>query len=622
MGSKKNGKRRKREKGKARASAAPTAPTASATPAGTSGAAEAPEASASRVIGKRWWERWPGRLEYELERLDALGIPYERDDEAFEKGSLVLRLRPRVNGEEVFLVARFPDFYPYMRFEVEAPELNLDHHQAPFRKNLCLIGGATKNWHTRDTLAGFIRDQLPVALDTGRTHDKTRAEGLEVPQAEPFSVYYPAYQDAAVLIDGGWVIDPSVAAGELVIGVKEDAGEVLRGAVLEVRDTDGRVLVRMDPRVARLYPKPLRCRWVRLDESIREAEAGSFFGKLFSLHASLSNPWWKHIVGGRTDIIGVLFPEEVGWREKGDGWVFGVRLQFKGRKGYSKGDDVYLARAMRAGASDLAARVPELKTLQECKVAVAGLGGIGSPSVLELAKAGVGQLRVLDDDIVEPGTTVRWALGFAAAGVRKAHALRSFIDANYPYTEVVPYVHRIGNVLSDGPSDIEVLDDFLDGADLIYDATAEVGVQHLLSDLATERRLPYVCVSTTAGAWGGLIARVRPGVTPGCWVCLQHALEDETIPPPPADPNGGTQPAGCVSPTFTGAGFDVSELSLAGVRLAVSTLSAGIAGAYPEVEWDVATVSLREGKDRLITPRWETFVLDRHPACSCVTKTA
>jgi molybdopterin/thiamine biosynthesis adenylyltransferase len=611
----KHAKRRKREKGQTRTSAASAA---SAAPARPARPAEAAEAQAGRVGHRKWWDRWPGRLEFELEQLEAAGIPFERDEEAFAAGSVVLRMWPTVGGERVFLIARFPDFYPYVRFEVEAPELDLDHHQAPFRRNLCLIGGDTKNWHTRDTLAGFINGQLPLVLKTGRSGDRAEVDGLEEPQGEPFSVYYTAYQDSTLLIDGGWSIDNTVAAGELVIGVKEDAGEILRGAVLDVKDADGRTLGQLDPALARLYPKTLRCRWVRLDEPIREEDAGIFFGKLFSLHPSLSNPWWKHIVGGRMDVIGVLFPEEVGWRKKGDGWVFGVRLQLRGSKGYGRGDNVYLARAARAGRSDLAARVPELRALRDSKIAVAGLGGLGSPSALEFARAGAKQLRILDRDIVEPGTTVRWALGIPASGVRKADALKEFIDTNYPYTEVVPYVHQIGNVLSDGPSDLEVLDSFLEGVDLVYDATAEVGIQHLLSALAAERGIPYVCVSTTRGAWGGLVARIRPRQTAGCWVCLQYRLEDESIPPPPADPEGGTQPAGCASPTFTGTGFDVSEIALAGVRLAVSTISAGDTGAYPDVDWDVAVVSLREG--RLIAPRWDTFPLNQHPSCSCITK--
>lgn len=614
-----HGKRRKGQKREARSSAAPAPPAASA---GAAGPLEAAQAQAGRVAYQKWWERWPGRLEYELERLDALGIPYERDEEVFAEGALVLRLWPTVDGEKIFLVARFPDFYPYTRFEVEAPDLNLPHHQAPFGKNLCLIGLASENWRAADTLADFIRDRLPNVLKAGRSEDKAEASGLEEHQAEPFSVFYSYQQDAMVLIEGGWRIDPEVSAGELVIGIREDANAVLRGAVREVRGEGSRVLARLDPALARLFPKTFRCRWVRLEEPIREEAPDQFWARLRALDPSLSDSTWKNrwtdVKGGRISVAGVLFPEEVGWREKGDGWVFAVRLQVRGQGG----EFVYLARAGRAGRSDLAARVPELSGLGGCKVAVIGLGGVGWPSALELARNGVGQLRVLDSDFVEAATTVRWAFGIPAAGVPKANAIKNFLDANYPYTEVVPYIHRVGGVLGGGRSDLEVLNELLDGADLVYDATAEVGIQSLLSDLAAERRLPYICVSTTQGAWGGLVARVRPGRTAGCWRCLQHALTDETIPPPPAAPENEVQPAGCASPTFTGASFDIEEVALCGVRLAASTLLGADGTAYPEADWDVGVVSLREGKGRLLAPRWDTFPLDRHPSCSCGSRAA
>src|SRR5204863_229389 len=73
-----------------------------------------------------------------------------------------------------------------------------------------------------------------------------------------------------------------------------------------------------------------------------------------------------------------------------------------------------------------------------------------------------------------------------------------------------------------------VLDEVLDGADLVVDATAEWGVHHALADLARERGLPYLCAFATPGYWGGLVARIRPGRTAGCWICLQRALEDGT----------------------------------------------------------------------------------------------
>jgi integrative and conjugative element protein (TIGR02256 family) len=188
---------------------------------------------------------------------------------------------------------------------------------------------------------------------------------------------------------------------------------------------------------------------------------------------------------------------------------------------------------------------------------------------------------------------MRWPLGIAVAGLPKTEVIKNFIAEHYPHTRVMACDYRIGAVRENGVSDLTVLDKLLEGVDLVYDSTAEVGVQHLLSNLAREREIPYVCVSATEGGWGGLIARLRPQQTAGCWLCLQQRLVDGSIPTPPANPKGTFQPLGCANPTFTGSGFDIAQVSLAGVRLAVSTLVASEASGYPGSDCDVIVLSFR-----------------------------
>src|SRR5215212_8762383 len=118
------GKRRKGQKRKAGKTAAP-APSA--------GAAEPAEASQGSAGGSSltpWWQKTePSRLEDELSRLRAAGIEYEIDERAREKGLIKLNLRSvRVDGRDLNLVALFPDVYPYTRFEIRAPDLELDYH--------------------------------------------------------------------------------------------------------------------------------------------------------------------------------------------------------------------------------------------------------------------------------------------------------------------------------------------------------------------------------------------------------------------------------------------------------------------------------------------------------------
>ena len=89
---------------------------------------------------------------------------------------------------------------------------------------------------------------------------------------------------------------------------------------------------------------------------------------------------------------------------------------------------------------------------------------------------------------------------------------------------------------------------------------------------------------------------------------------DGSIPTPPLDRSGRVQPAGCASPTFTGAGFDLGQVALGAVRLTVQTLSSRT-GLYPAADYDVMVCSLREADGRVIAPRWGTFALRRHPSC-------
>jgi hypothetical protein len=53
------------------------------------------------------------------------------------------------------------------------------------------------------------------------------------------------------------------------------------------------------------------------------------------------------------------------------------------------------------------------------------------------------------------------------------------------------------------------------------------------------------------------------------------------------------------------------------VRFVVGTLSGMIEGAYPDVDWDVGVIALRDQNGRPILPRCETLALPRHAKCGC-----
>jgi len=564
---------------------------------------------------KPWWERFPGRLEYEFEGLREIGVEFQQDEIAFRNGRLELDLRAVLDEKEIKLHARFPDLYPYFRFELFAPELTLPHHQNPFLKNLCLIGSATEKWHTGDTLAAFIRDRLPVVLRTGAAQTSSEVIGLEEVQAEPITAYYRYGADSIILVESSWVIDPAVSRGRFLLGIESHSTPVIRGAIQEILDDRDKSVAQESRPLSRLYKGSLRGRWVRIAKPVFEEDAARFLEVVSREHPDLRNPRWHWFGDYGIDVVGVLFPEEAAWRKTGQGWLFVVRVA-QNRRGFRPGHfwKAYFARPAPVGADDMFTRVPELGPLRGKKIALVGLGCVGAPSALEFARSGLGRLNIMDGDIVEPGTTVRWPVGIRAAGRSKAKVLEEVIRSDYPYTDVASWHHRLGSALGDQEPDLKVLNDFLTDADLIFDASAELGVTHVLADFAREQAVPFVSISSTPGGWGGRATRIVPSRTKGCWMCLQHAVLDGRIPAPPFSPVEPVQPTGCTAPTFTGASFDVQEISLAGVRLAISTLCAGDASAYPDVDWDVAVLTIRD-QVGLKTPSWKTYTLERHPQC-------
>jgi len=559
----------------------------------------------------RWWERWPGRLQKEFDALDAAGIRYKRDETVWEKGALVLHLWREIDGTDQELVAVYPDTFPYTRFEIMAPGLHLRRHQNPFQKILCLIGRGTINWHEPDTIAQHVVERIPLVLQAAEAPDDAGADVVEEPQGEPFSDYYP-YLSETIMLRSSSCTTGTRVSGKLRIRVPKELGRELRGSIARIMDEDGKTIWRDDGLLNHMFPGEIKGRWVRVAAPIQEMKHRDFFTSLAAQYPALKQPNWQTRNGWKLDVIGVVFPEEVRWHEYADGWVFLVtatNMKDPGRRSTEQ----YFVRA--AHIDNGAARVPELASLAQRRVAVVGVGALGATSALEFARAGIGELRLLDGDIAEPEIAVRWPFGIPAAGFPKVYVIKDFLRKHYPTVKVSAHCHRLGG-MPGMASDRDELAILLDGVDLIYDATAEVGIQHLLADLAHEARIPYICISATAGAWGGMLLRIRPGKTEGCWVCSQHAFTTGDLPLPPADPNGNVQPTGCADPTFTGTNFDLGPIAFGGVRLAVGTITTG-EKAYPDVPWDVAIIAMRTPKGEPTAPTWRTFPLSRHQNCTC-----
>ena len=86
--------------------------------------------------------------------------------------------------------------------------------------------------------------------------------------------------------------------------------------------------------------------------------------------------------------------------------------------------------------------------LAAARVLVIGLGGLGSPSAMYLASAGIGQLVLVDYDNVDLSNLQRQIIhGTSTVGVSKCEsAKRRIIDIN-PHVNVRVYEEELGNAL-------------------------------------------------------------------------------------------------------------------------------------------------------------------------------
>ncbi|WP_244834912.1 sulfur carrier protein ThiS adenylyltransferase ThiF [Clostridium sp. BJN0001] len=76
------------------------------------------------------------------------------------------------------------------------------------------------------------------------------------------------------------------------------------------------------------------------------------------------------------------------------------------------------------------------EALKKAKVAIAGLGGLGSTCAISLARIGVGYLKIIDFDVVEPSNLNRQQYFIKDIGMKKCMALKNILHDINPFIKV------------------------------------------------------------------------------------------------------------------------------------------------------------------------------------------
>ena len=150
---------------------------------------------------------------------------------------------------------------------------------------------------------------------------------------------------------------------------------------------------------------------------------------------------------------------------------------------------------------------------------VGGCGAIGAATANLLVRAGVGRIRLVDRDFVEPSnlqrqtlfdeSDAREALPKAVAAERKLRAINSSVSVEGLVADINP-----GNV-----------EELLNNFELILDGTDNFETRFLINDFAVKSGKPWIYAAAVAGY--GLTMTILPGKT-ACLACLLEGADAVT----------------------------------------------------------------------------------------------
>ena len=158
----------------------------------------------------------------------------------------------------------------------------------------------------------------------------------------------------------------------------------------------------------------------------------------------------------------------------------------------------------------------QLKLL-DAKVLLLGAGGLGSPTALYLAAAGVGTLGIVDDDVVDVSNLQRQVIhSEETLGESKVESAAAAIAKLNPDVKVEKYATRL---------DASNIMEIIEGYDVIVDGVDNFPTRYLLNDATVRLKIPVVSASILG--FDGQLSIFAPYEGP-CYRCLYPT-------PPPAE---------------------------------------------------------------------------------------
>jgi len=157
--------------------------------------------------------------------------------------------------------------------------------------------------------------------------------------------------------------------------------------------------------------------------------------------------------------------------------------------------------------------------LRNSSVCIVGLGGLGSPTALQLAAMGVGHLRLVDQDVIELSNLHRQILyGAKYVGYPKVEVAAKRLRELNPNIKVEPLPISIN---------AENAREIVRGVDVVVDGLDRMAPRYAINRACQKLGVPYIFAAALMTF--GNVSTIVPGKTP-CLECFQGNLNDELLP--------------------------------------------------------------------------------------------
>lgn len=143
---------------------------------------------------------------------------------------------------------------------------------------------------------------------------------------------------------------------------------------------------------------------------------------------------------------------------------------------------------------------PGQQKLKNARVLLIGAGGLGAPLAQYLAAAGLGELGIVDDDVVSLSNLQRQVLhGTADVGRLKLDSAADAIARLNPHVKVTPFQLRLS---------AENARDLVRGFDIVADGSDNFATRYAVSDACFHEKIPLV--TAAVGAFDASLTTLRP----------------------------------------------------------------------------------------------------------------